>query len=76
MTMSVWPEATWVGGTESSKLTAHCCFLLLRCYNKPLLEAFSVLEVFSGSGSRMGFVLGCEGNPMEVVVWPMMAWID
>lgn len=29
-----------------------------------------MMEGFSGSGSWMGFVPACEGNSVEVVVWP------
>lgn len=41
-----------------------------------LLEAFQATEVFSGGGSRIGFVPSCEGNLVEVVMCLVMAWID
>lgn len=73
MAVSVWREAAQVGCTKGPKLTAGCCFLLLRCSGKPLLDAFLVTEVFSSGSSQMSFVPDYEGNSVEVVVWPKAA---
>lgn len=69
-----WLKVTWAGRMEAPKLVGCCCFLLLGCSGKPFLEAFlAIVHFFSGS-SRMGFVLGCEEDPVKVVVWLAIVW--
>lgn len=54
------------------RLDAVFCYL---CFSsEQLLEYFSETEVFSDGGSWMGFIPCCEGDPMTVVAWPVMAW--
>lgn len=56
------------------KLTASCCFLLLHYSGELLLEAFSDNKGLFWSGSRMSFIPASEGNSLEVMVWPEVAW--
>lgn len=61
-------------GTEAPKLVAWFSFLLLGCFGKPFLEAFPAMMSFFGCSSLMGYVPGCEDDPVKVVVWSAMVW--
>lgn len=74
--VSVYQSVARAGHTEGPNLTACCYFLLLRCSGELLFEAFLAMEGFSGGDFRMGFVPDYEGNTVEVMVWPIMAWIN
>lgn len=65
--VSVCQAAAWVGRTEALKLTNCCYYLQLCCSSEPLLEDFSAMAGFYNGGSRMGYVPGCEEDPMNVV---------
>lgn len=60
------------GGWKDGSLMFFFCYL--RCFGELLLEAVPGTKVFSGGGSQMGFIPGCEGNPVRVVTWLAMAW--
>lgn len=49
--VSVCQAVAWVGRMDGPNLIACCCFFLICCFGKLLLEAFLGMEGFSGCGS-------------------------
>lgn len=68
-----WPEMICAGRTEVRKMTA-CRFCIARVGSFSLL--FLATAGFFGGGSRMSSVPGYEEDPVRVVTWSVMTWID